>query len=320
MLLPGSQLFYAHTDAMGNVRALANYSGQVKRTYNYDEWGGLQATSWDSLSVPNADRARWKGALWMGPELDLYYMRNRWYEPRTGRFLSEDPIGLEGGINPYAFAGSDPINGADPSGLMMDVPDNGGGPGCWSALCQAAWNPGDDWNGDGLGDLLEFSWYVNAVQTVRRNLHAVGDYSADPRVIVISILNAVRSMNWDAASSDWAQNHVLRMLADGRMTVGLILPNGGETYKGHGQIVLDRSLFPDRNAINGSIRPELSLFLAHELGHHFNDRLILFDIRTPAGRRELQRQEHSAECYAVRLTGIVLRSSVEIYGYYPGCR
>jgi hypothetical protein len=44
-------------------------------------------------------------------------MRNRWYEPRTGRFLSEDPIGLEGGINPFVFAGADPVNGRDPLGL-----------------------------------------------------------------------------------------------------------------------------------------------------------------------------------------------------------
>jgi uncharacterized protein RhaS with RHS repeats len=34
----------------------------------------------------------------------------------SGRFLSEDPIGLEGGINPYAFGNSDPINFRDPSG------------------------------------------------------------------------------------------------------------------------------------------------------------------------------------------------------------
>ena len=58
-----------------------------------------------------------KGALWLGPEADLYYMRNRWYESGTGRFLSEDPIGLEGGINPYVFAGSEPINGSDPTGM-----------------------------------------------------------------------------------------------------------------------------------------------------------------------------------------------------------
>lgn len=98
---------------MGNVRALTT-AGSVSRSYTYDEWGRLAASSG---SLADYDRARWKGALWMGPELDLYYMRNRWYEPRTGRFLSEDPIGLGGGINQYVFASDDPINGRDPTGL-----------------------------------------------------------------------------------------------------------------------------------------------------------------------------------------------------------
>jgi hypothetical protein len=53
----------------------------------------------------------------MGPETELLYMRNRWYEPRTGRFISEDPIGLAGGVNPLVFAGNDPVNGRDPTGL-----------------------------------------------------------------------------------------------------------------------------------------------------------------------------------------------------------
>lgn len=44
-------------------------------------------------------------------------MRARWYDPATGRFLSEDPIGLAGGINKYAFGGGDPINAHDPRGL-----------------------------------------------------------------------------------------------------------------------------------------------------------------------------------------------------------
>lgn len=46
-------------------------------------------------------------------------MRNRWYEPRTGRFLSEDPIGLAGGINAYVFAESDPVSLRDPLGLQV---------------------------------------------------------------------------------------------------------------------------------------------------------------------------------------------------------
>jgi RHS repeat-associated protein len=69
----------------------------------------------------HVDRARWKGALSLGPEVDLYYMRNRWYEPHTGRFLSEDPIGINGGMNTLVYGGNDPINKGDPTGLWCEV-------------------------------------------------------------------------------------------------------------------------------------------------------------------------------------------------------
>ena len=49
------------------------------------------------------------------------YMRARWYEPQSGRFLSEDPIGLAGGINPYVYAGNDPVNATDPGGLNCQL-------------------------------------------------------------------------------------------------------------------------------------------------------------------------------------------------------
>jgi hypothetical protein len=49
----------------------------------------------------------------------LYYVRARWYDPQIHRFLSEDPIGLNGGINLYSFADNNPINNSDPSGMMI---------------------------------------------------------------------------------------------------------------------------------------------------------------------------------------------------------
>ena len=45
------------------------------------------------------------------------YLRNRWYDPATGRFLTQDPIGLAGGVNLYAYAGNDPVAYSDPFGL-----------------------------------------------------------------------------------------------------------------------------------------------------------------------------------------------------------
>jgi uncharacterized protein RhaS with RHS repeats len=45
----------------------------------------------------------------------------RWYEPQMGRFLSEDPIGLAGGINKYSYVGNSPLNFRDPLGLIWQT-------------------------------------------------------------------------------------------------------------------------------------------------------------------------------------------------------
>jgi hypothetical protein len=81
--------YFAHRDAVGNVIALTTEAQEVAREYACDAWGaGVGGT--DHAAFNGADRARWKGALWTGPEVELYYPRNRWHEPLSGRFLSED--------------------------------------------------------------------------------------------------------------------------------------------------------------------------------------------------------------------------------------
>jgi RHS repeat-associated protein len=47
---------------------------------------------------------------------DLCYCLHRFYDPRSGRWLSRDPIGLEGGVNVYEYCGGNPVMGFDPYG------------------------------------------------------------------------------------------------------------------------------------------------------------------------------------------------------------
>ena len=56
----------------------------------------------------------------MSSVVGFVYLRNRWYDPKTGRFLTQDPIGLAGGVNLYAYAGNNPIAFSDPFGLAAD--------------------------------------------------------------------------------------------------------------------------------------------------------------------------------------------------------
>lgn len=66
--------------------------------------------------------------VWVGTVLadgagstGMLYRRNRFYDPTTGQFTQQDPIGIAGGANVYGFAGGDPVNYADPFGLCPGI-------------------------------------------------------------------------------------------------------------------------------------------------------------------------------------------------------
>lgn len=107
--------YYYLADARGNVVAVTDSVGTIKNTYEYTPYGEALATT-EAVANPY----RYKGRDW-DAEARLYFMRARYYDPLVGRFLSEDPIGLAGGINPTAFVGSEPVNFADPSGTFCQL-------------------------------------------------------------------------------------------------------------------------------------------------------------------------------------------------------
>jgi RHS repeat-associated protein len=80
---------------------------------------GTSAGAYGDGTPPIAGPPSWYGTLLEhGTDASGYqYRRNRYYDPSTGRFTQEDPIGLAGGMNLYGFAGGDPVNYSDPFGL-----------------------------------------------------------------------------------------------------------------------------------------------------------------------------------------------------------
>ena len=110
----GTTAFYEQ-DGIGSVTSLSNTAGTLSNTYTYDTFGNLTASS-GSLGNPFQYTGRD-----FDVETGLRYYRARYYDPATGRFLSEDPIQFLNGPNFYAYVGNDPIDRTDPWDLRTEV-------------------------------------------------------------------------------------------------------------------------------------------------------------------------------------------------------
>jgi len=96
-------------DERGSIIALANKASGVERIHLYDEYG-------DEGGAPHLGLFGFTGHVAL-PGTGITHMRARGYDPRTGRFLSPDPIGYGDGVNLYGYVGGDPVNLVDPDGL-----------------------------------------------------------------------------------------------------------------------------------------------------------------------------------------------------------
>ncbi|MEU0179502.1 RHS repeat-associated core domain-containing protein, partial [Streptomyces massasporeus] len=105
----GGKSYYYLTDATGNVLGLADDTGKRTHTYSYGPTGLPRGTTTEAAPQPH----RYAGT-YLDPT-GLYKMGHRYYDPSLGRFTQPDPSGQE--TNPYLYAGGDPINNTDPSGL-----------------------------------------------------------------------------------------------------------------------------------------------------------------------------------------------------------
>jgi RHS repeat-associated protein len=110
-MLRSSATSYYHADGLGSVTSLSSAAGSLAQTYIYDSFGN-QTASTGSLTNPFQYASRESD-----PETSLYYYRTRYYDPTTGRFVSEDQVTFLGGHNFYDYVGNEPVSFIDPSGL-----------------------------------------------------------------------------------------------------------------------------------------------------------------------------------------------------------
>ena len=131
----GTSSFY-HNDGGGNVTALINVNQLLVGKYLYDPFG--YPLSYTGPKAP-------VNPYWFSSELCdadtgfLHYPR-RVYVPIWQRWLNQDPIGIRGGINLFAYVGNNPVNAVDPLGL-------------WNLWNPATWGDANP-NGWSLGNSL----------------------------------------------------------------------------------------------------------------------------------------------------------------------
>ncbi|NYZ69968.1 hypothetical protein H0A36_28550, partial [Endozoicomonas sp. SM1973] len=115
------QVAYIHSDHLNTPRVATNAAGQAVWQWQSDAFGvGLANEDVDGDGQKTVVALRFPGQVY-DPESGLHYNYFRDYAPNLGRYIQSDPIGLEGGLNTYAYVLGNPLKLIDPMGLYSTV-------------------------------------------------------------------------------------------------------------------------------------------------------------------------------------------------------
>lgn len=113
----GNSYFY-HFDHNGSTLIVSGENGDAAAAYDYSAYGKVIESAG---SLPE-NIFTYVGAWGVVDDSDgWYFMKHRFYDATTGRFIQKDPIGIAGGQNLYAYAGNNPISAIDPEGTVDPV-------------------------------------------------------------------------------------------------------------------------------------------------------------------------------------------------------
>lgn len=105
------------TDHLNTPRIATNETNTIVWRWDSDGFGkGGVNKDPDGDGIKRNVRLRFPGQI--ADVGGLFYNWNRYYDPRTGRYVTSDPIGLDGGINTYLYTANNPLRYVDLSGLF----------------------------------------------------------------------------------------------------------------------------------------------------------------------------------------------------------
>ena len=113
----GGYYYYYIPDAQGSILALTDSAGNTANTYSYDPYGQTTSSTGSTANV-------WGYAQGEQIPGGLYHFGQRDYDPSTSRWTQQDPllqITDPNQADRYSYAGDEPTNGSDPSGLCFIV-------------------------------------------------------------------------------------------------------------------------------------------------------------------------------------------------------
>jgi RHS repeat-associated protein len=110
------------TNHLGSVLALTDAAGAITKNYKYEPYGKVTTTG-ETSTNPYQYTGRENDIAGSGVNpTGLYFYRARYYDASAQRFISEDPIGLDAGLNLFRYVGANPVTYADPSGHLPWIP------------------------------------------------------------------------------------------------------------------------------------------------------------------------------------------------------
>ena len=101
---------YFRTNQHGDVSAITTSAGALRTEYRYDAYGNITS----DIQADDTNPFLYCGE-YLDDETGLVYLRNRYYDPEVGRFITQDPI--KDGFNWYSYCGDNPVMFVDPWGL-----------------------------------------------------------------------------------------------------------------------------------------------------------------------------------------------------------